>query len=108
MRRRVREGSLRLLIRSWQKDNPSSFRNALCFAVDSRISFSISTVTFCDNLLYPILIRDRMRLHTIPAFISVVGGLLFGASGLILGPLAVTITIFLLRFWVTRIPEPQS
>lgn len=62
-----------------------------------------------DNLLYPMLIRDRMRLHTIPAFISVVGGLLlFGASGLILGPVAVTITIFLLRFWGTRIPEPKS
>ena len=62
-----------------------------------------------DNLLYPMLIRDRMRLHTIPAFISVVGGLLlFGASGLILGPVAVTITIFLLRFWGTRIPEPKG
>jgi len=62
-----------------------------------------------DNLLYPMLIRDRMRLHTIPAFISVVGGLLlFGASGLILGPVAVTITIFLLRFWGTSIPEPKS
>ena len=28
-------------------DNPSSFRNSLCFAVDSRISFSISTNCLC-------------------------------------------------------------
>jgi len=59
-----------------------------------------------DNVLYPLLVGDRMRLHTIPAFIAVVGGLLlFGASGLILGPIAVTFTIFLLRFWGTRIPD---
>jgi predicted PurR-regulated permease PerM len=47
-----------------------------------------------DNLLYPLLVKDRMRLHTIPAFISIMGGLLlFGASGLLLGPLAVTVTM---------------
>jgi predicted PurR-regulated permease PerM len=43
-----------------------------------------------DNLLYPLL-KDRMRLHTIPAFIPIMGRLLlFGASGLLLAPLAVT------------------
>jgi predicted PurR-regulated permease PerM len=62
-----------------------------------------------DNILYPMLVGERIRLHTIPAFISVVGGLIvFGASGLVLGPLAVTATIFLLRIWGTRIPEPQG
>ena len=36
--------------------------------------------------------------HTVPAFISTVGGLiLFGAPGLILGPLAVTITMLLVE-----------
>ena len=55
------------------------------------------------HLLYPILVRDRLRLHTIPAFISIVGGLLlFGASGLLLGPLIVTATIFFLEVW--RVP----
>jgi predicted PurR-regulated permease PerM len=57
-----------------------------------------------DNLLYPVLVGNRLRLHTIPAFISIVGGiLLFGPSGLILGPLAVTITIFLVGIWRTRL-----
>lgn len=46
-----------------------------------------------DNVLYPMLVGNRLRLHTVPAFVSVVGGLVvFGASGVILGPLAVTIT----------------
>lgn len=56
-----------------------------------------------DNVLYPILIGNRLKLHTIPAFISVVGGLiLFGPSGLILGPVALTITIMLLEIWRSR------
>jgi predicted PurR-regulated permease PerM len=56
-----------------------------------------------DNILYPILVKDRLRLHTIPAFISIVGGLiLFGASGLLLGPLVVTVTMCFLEIW--RVP----
>ena len=44
-------------------------------------------------------VGNRLKLHTVPAFISIVGGLiLFGASGLLLGPLAVTATIFSWRF----------
>jgi predicted PurR-regulated permease PerM len=59
-----------------------------------------------DNLLYPMLVGDRLRLHTVPAFISIVGGLvLFGPSGLILGPLAVTVTLFLFRIWRTPLEE---
>ena len=62
-----------------------------------------------DNLLFPMLVGDRMRLHTIPTFIAIVGGLtVFGASGIILGPLTVTVTIFLLRIWGTHIPEPEG
>ena len=56
-----------------------------------------------DNLLYPILVGNRLKLHTILAFISVVGGLiLFGPSGLILGPVALTITMMLLEIWRSR------
>jgi predicted PurR-regulated permease PerM len=57
-----------------------------------------------DNLLYPMLVGNRLRLHTVPAFISVVGGLaLFGPSGVILGPLIVTLTLLLVEIWRERI-----
>lgn len=53
-----------------------------------------------DNLLRPMLVGNRLRLHTIPAFISMIGGLaLFGAPGFILGPLAVTVTLLLVEVW---------
>jgi predicted PurR-regulated permease PerM len=62
-----------------------------------------------DNLLYPMLVGDRLRLHTVPAFISIIGGLLlFGASGLILGPLTVAVTLFLFETWKKRFGEPQD
>ncbi|MFA7329474.1 MAG: AI-2E family transporter [Candidatus Delongbacteria bacterium] len=53
-----------------------------------------------DNLLRPMLVGRRLHQHTLVAFISVVGGLLlFGASGLILGPLTFTLTAVLLESW---------
>jgi predicted PurR-regulated permease PerM len=56
-----------------------------------------------DNVLRPILVGNRLRLHTVPAFIAMVGGLiLFGASGFILGPLAFTVTLQLIAFWRSR------
>ena len=53
-----------------------------------------------DNVLRPMFVGNRLRLHTIPAFISIVGGLLlFGAPGFILGPLAATMTMLVVKFW---------
>ncbi len=53
-----------------------------------------------DNLLYPILVGSRLKLHTIIAFVSIVGGLIvFGPTGLILGPVMFTITRILLEIW---------
>jgi predicted PurR-regulated permease PerM len=56
-----------------------------------------------DNLLYPYLVGDKLRLHTVPTFFSVLGGIsLFGPSGLIMGPMALAITIALVDVWWYR------
>jgi predicted PurR-regulated permease PerM len=56
-----------------------------------------------DNVLYPILVGNRLRMHTIPAFIAIVGGLMvFGSSGVILGPVTLTVTMLLLEVWRSR------
>jgi predicted PurR-regulated permease PerM len=63
-----------------------------------------------DNLLRPILVGRRLKQHTLVAFLSVVGGLLlFGPSGLILGPLCFTLTAVLLESWRLREkPSPEA
>jgi predicted PurR-regulated permease PerM len=56
-----------------------------------------------DNLLRPILVGKRLRIHTLLAFLSVIGGLVqFGPAGLILGPAVVAGTIVLLEIWFKR------
>ncbi len=62
-----------------------------------------------DNVLYPILVGNRLQMHSVLAFISVGGGLmLFGPSGLILGPVALTITTGLLEIWRKRTAEDAA
>ncbi len=56
-----------------------------------------------DNVLYPILVGRRLKMHTLLAFVSIVGGLMvFGSSGLILGPVVFATTRFLLEIWNRR------
>jgi predicted PurR-regulated permease PerM len=56
-----------------------------------------------DNLLYPYLVGNRLRLHTILTFFAILGGIwLFGPAGLILGPVALAVTIGLLEVWRSR------
>lgn len=60
-------------------------------------------ISTADNLVRPLLVGESLRLHTAPAFIAMLGGLqLFGAHGLILGPIAFTMTTLMLEFWRRR------
>ena len=60
-------------------------------------------VSTIDNLLYPYLVGGRLRLHTIPTFFAILGGIqLFGPAGLILGPVALAVTMGLLDVWGAR------
>jgi predicted PurR-regulated permease PerM len=60
-------------------------------------------VGLIDNLLYPILVGTRLRLHTVPVFFAIVGGLaVFGAAGIILGPVILALTDAILEIWRRR------
>lgn len=60
-------------------------------------------IALIDNLLYPILVKSEMRVHTVPVFISVLGGLVvFGATGIVLGPLVLAVALTLLEIWRKR------
>src|SRR5688572_5051998 len=59
-----------------------------------------------DNILYPLLVGKRIRLHIVPVFIALIGGIMvFGGSGLILGPLIFAITLALMEVWRQRTAE---
>ena len=56
-----------------------------------------------DNLLYPMLVGRRLKMHSVVAFVSIVGGLIvLGPSGVILGPVIFTVTGVLLDIWSRR------
>ena len=56
-----------------------------------------------DNLLRPVFVGNRLKMHTILIFISVIGGLLkFGPAGIILGPVTLAVTVTLLEIWFKR------
>jgi predicted PurR-regulated permease PerM len=57
-------------------------------------AWGASAVGLVDNLLYPTLVKGRLDLHPVPVFISVVGGVVaFGASGIVLGPLVLSLLL---------------
>jgi predicted PurR-regulated permease PerM len=67
------------------------------------IGWGTVVVGLIDNLLYPILVGKRLRQHTLVAFFALIGGLtVFGASGLVLGPVIVTTTAALIDVWWRR------
>jgi predicted PurR-regulated permease PerM len=65
--------------------------------------WGLGVVSLIDNLLYPILVGRRLRLHTLPVFIAIVGGiLLLGSAGVILGPVILAVTLALVDIWRRR------
>jgi predicted PurR-regulated permease PerM len=66
-------------------------------------------VASIDNILYPTLVGNRLKLHTLLALVASFGGLIvFGASGLILGPAVITVTIALLDILNKRLSSTPS
>lgn len=67
------------------------------------VSWGAVAIGLIDNILYPVLVGKRMRLHPLPVFVAVVGGItLFGAAGIVLGPVVLSITEALLDVWQRR------
>ncbi len=62
-----------------------------------------------DNLLYPALVGREVRMHTLPVFFAIVGGLFaFGAPGVVLGPVVVAGTIAVFEILKRRTASRRS
>jgi predicted PurR-regulated permease PerM len=69
-------------------------------------TFVVSSI---DNFLYPVLVGSKLNQHTVSILLAILGGVvIFGFSGVILGPLAFTIATTLLDIWRTRNNNLQS
>ena len=63
-------------------------------------AFFVSTL---DNFLRPLFLRDRINLHPLIIFFSIIGGLAaFGFNGIILGPMVVIFFLTVLDLFLTE------
>lgn len=70
--------------------------------------WSILLVSLIDNILRPYLIRGGGQLHGALVFFSLIGGIAaFGATGLFLGPIALTFFLASVRI-ARRMPNPHA
>jgi predicted PurR-regulated permease PerM len=61
--------------------------------------WSVAVVSSADNVVRPFFISGRAQISTLPVFLGLIGGLsAFGPIGLVVGPVAVTLVLALLRF----------
>lgn len=66
-------------------------------------AWGLLVVGLIDNVIYPILVGKRLSLHSLVSFIAILGGLaLFGAHGIVLGPICLASTAMLHRIWRER------
>ena len=62
------------------------------------VVWGVGIVGLADNILRPFFISGRTRMHTLLVFFGILGGMAaFGVCGLFLGPLLITVFLFLLE-----------
>ena len=73
------------------------------------VAWGVLVIGTIDNILYPILVGRKVTLHTVPILFSYLGGVvLFGFSGLVLGPLIMMLTWAFLEVWRRRTADGQD
>ena len=73
------------------------------------VAWGCIAIGLIDNLLYPLVVKNRLRMHTVPVFIAVIGGLVtFGAAGIVLGPVVLAITVVLADVWRQRMAQSSA
>lgn len=66
-------------------------------------AWGAASAVLVSTLLYTRLAGERMQLHAVPALIAYVGGIaVFGASGMVLGPAILAVTVAVLEVWHYR------
>lgn len=70
--------------------------------------YGLLIISSVDNIIKPLVIGGRTKLHTLLVFFSVLGGIkFFGFVGFILGPLITALCLSLLEIYTIDEPEPE-
>lgn len=73
------------------------------------VAWGLMVIGLVDNLIQPYIVKGRMHAHFMLVFISLLGGLaVFGTSGVVLGPVILTLGIVLLEIWRRRFDAATS
>lgn len=57
-------------------------------------------ISTLDNVLYPLLVGTSLKLHAVPIFLAMLGGVLvFGVTGIVIGPVLFNATGSLVLIW---------
>lgn len=71
--------------------------------------YCVLLITTIDNIIKPIIIGGRTKLHTLLVFFSVLGGINFlGFLGFILGPLIAALSLSLLEIYTFEEGDTES
>ncbi len=71
--------------------------------------YGMLIISSVDNIIKPIVIGGRTKLHTLLVFFSVLGGMkFFGFLGFILGPLITALCLSLLEIYTFEDEDPES
>jgi len=73
------------------------------------VAYGVCVIGTIDNLLYPALVGNRLKQHQVITFIAIIGGIsVFGAAGIVLGPVVVTLAFTLLEIWRQRTDDSAT
>lgn len=73
------------------------------------IVLAVAFVGMIDNILRPLVIEGRTRMHTLLVFFSIMGGIAyFGMAGLILGPILVALGLTLVELYKLEFQQELS
>jgi predicted PurR-regulated permease PerM len=71
--------------------------------------YCVLLIATIDNIIKPLVIGGRTKLHTLLVFFSVLGGMKFlGFLGFILGPLITALCLSLLEIYTFEEPEKEE
>ncbi|HXF06506.1 MAG TPA: AI-2E family transporter [Blastocatellia bacterium] len=66
--------------------------------------WGVAVISMADNLIRPLVIKSRIRLHTLLIFFSILGGVqVFGVIGLIMGPVVLSVALALVEIFRRKI-----